>query len=277
MEIGASTRLLAVIGDPVAHSLSPLMHNAALRCLSLDAVYVAFRAPAPALAELLTALATIGAAGNVTVPHKEAVEGLVARKTDLCARAGACNTFWTEDGVLVGDNTDVVGIRDALKALGVAGGGRWLVLGTGGAARAVAVVAKDLGGELFVRSRNQDRARVFAAWGTSRGIHVQVADGAPGRPLSADVAINATPLGLGKSDPLPTEPGEVAELQVALDLVYAPGETRWVRELRAAGVATQDGREMLVRQGAAAFARFFPGQVPPVEVMRAAVERALRA
>jgi shikimate dehydrogenase len=253
------------------------MHNAALRCLSLDAVYVAFRAPAPALAELLTALATIGAAGNVTVPHKEAVEGLVARKTDLCARAGACNTFWTEDGVLVGDNTDVVGIRDALKALGVAGGGRWLVLGTGGAARAVAVVAKDLGGELFVRSRNQDRARVFAAWGTSRGIHVQVADGAPGEPLSADVAINATPLGLGKSDPLPTEPGEVAELQVALDLVYAPGETRWVRELRAAGVATQDGREMLVRQGAAAFARFFPGQVPPVEVMRAAVERALRA
>src|ERR671918_651614 len=89
MEIGASTRLLAILGDPVAHSLSPLMHNAAIRSLGLDAVYVALRTPGAALAEVLTALAAVGAAGNVTVPHKEAVERLLARKTDLCVRARA--------------------------------------------------------------------------------------------------------------------------------------------------------------------------------------------
>jgi shikimate dehydrogenase len=273
VEIGASTRLLAVIGDPVTHSLSPLMHNAAIRCLGLDAVYVALRVPPAALAEVLTALATVGAAGNVTVPHKEAVERLLARKTDLCGRAGACNTFWVENGVLVGDNTDVAGVRAALGGLGVTGGGRWLVLGTGGAARAVLVAAKDRQAELYVRSRDPARARDFADWGASRSVQVQVPHG----PLDVDVAINATPLGLRDDDPLPIDPSEVKQLQLALDLVYARGETRWVRTLRAAGVTAQDGRELLVQQGAVAFARFFPGQVAPVEVMHAAVERALRA
>ena len=273
MEIGASTRLLAILGDPVAHSLSPLMHNAAIRSLGLDAVYVAFRTPGAALAEVLTALAAVGAAGNVTVPHKEAVERLLARKTDLCVRAGACNTYWTEDGVLVGDNTDVAGIRAALKSLGADGAERWLVLGTGGGARAALVAAREVRAEVYVRSRDPKRAREFADWASSRGAQVKVAQG----PLDADVAVNATPLGLKESDPLPTEPEDVPDLQAALDLVYTRGETRWVRELRAAGVAAQDGREMLLRQGAAAFARFFPGYLAPVEVMRAAVERALRA
>jgi shikimate dehydrogenase len=273
MEIGASTRLLAILGDPVAQSLSPVMHNAAIRSLGLDAVYVALRAPGAALAEVLTALAAVGAAGNVTVPHKEAVERLVARKTDLCSRAGACNTYWTERGVLVGDNTDVAGIQAALNALGADGAERWLVLGTGGGARAALVAAREARAQVYVRSRDPQRAREFAAWGESRGARVQVADG----PVEADVAVNATPLGLHESDPLPAEPGDLRDLRVGLDLVYARGETRWVRALRAAGVAAQDGREMLVRQGAAAFERFFPGARAPVEVMRAAVERALRA
>jgi shikimate dehydrogenase len=273
VEIGASTRLLTVIGDPVTHSLSPFMHNAAIRCLGLDAVYVALRVPSGALGEVMTTLAAVGAAGNVTVPHKEAVERLLARKTDLCARAGACNTFWTEKGVLVGDNTDVPGVRAALAELGVTGGGRWLVLGTGGAARAVMIAAKEMRADLYVRSRDPARARAFADWSASRGVQVHVPHG----PLDVDVAINATPLGLHDTDPLPIEPGEVKELQVALDFVYARNGTRWVRALRAGGVSAQDGRELLVRQGAAAFARFFPGQVAPVEVMRAAVERALRA
>jgi shikimate dehydrogenase len=278
MEIGARTRVLAIIGDPVGHSLSPAMHNAALRALSLDAVYVAFRTPAPALGEVLTAVATIGGAGNVTVPHKEAVERLVARKTELCGRAGACNTFWTEDGVIVGDNTDVVGIREALRGMGVQGGGRWLVLGTGGAARATLVVAKQMGGTVTVRSRHPDRAQTFAKWAASRGVRVETTNGEdPGQRLAADVAINATPLGLHADDPLPIPPDEIRDLQVALDLVYAPGETPWVLSLRRAGVTAQDGREMLIHQGAAAFERFFPDQTAPVEVMRAAVQRALRA
>ena len=110
MEIGASARLLVILGDPVTHSLSPVMHNAAIRALGLDAVYLALPTPTAKLPVVLDALAAVGAAGNVTVPHKEAVERYIARKTDVCARAGACNTFWTESGALVGDNTDVTGV-----------------------------------------------------------------------------------------------------------------------------------------------------------------------
>ena len=162
MEISASTRLLAVIGDPVTHSLSPAMHNAAIRALGLDAVYVAIRTPAAALPPLLAALGAVGGAGNVTVPHKEAVERCLARKTDLCARVGACNTFWTEQGELVGDNTDVAGVLAGLKHLGVDGAGRWLLVGTGGAARAVAVAAAELHAEVHVLSRDAARAQRFA-------------------------------------------------------------------------------------------------------------------
>ena len=158
MEISASTRLLVVIGDPVAHSLSPSMHNAACRALGLDAVYVALHVPPASLTTVLEMQRAIGGAGNVTVPHKEAVEGSVARKTDVCARVGACNTFWTEDGALVGDNTDVAGVRATLEQLGVGSGEkRWLVVGTGGSARAVAVTAADAGATLWVRSRNAER------------------------------------------------------------------------------------------------------------------------
>jgi len=276
VEISAKTRLLTVIGDPVAHSLSPAMHNAACRALGLDAVYVALRVSAEALPAVLAMQAAIGAAGNVTVPHKEAVEGSVARKTDVCARVGACNTFWTEDGELVGDNTDVFGVAAALDRIGATHKGeRWLVVGTGGSARATAVTAADRGATLFVRSRDASRAKAFAAWATGIGVPTTVATG--GTAIEIDVAINATPLGLAGHDPLPVDVNHIPGVQRALDLVYAPGETRWVHVLRERGIEATDGREMLVRQGAAAFERFFPGTAAPTEVMRAAVQRALRA
>jgi len=274
VEISANTRLLMVIGDPVAHSLSPAMHNAAFRALGLDAVYVAMRVSGESLPAVLAMQAATGGAGNVTVPHKEAVEGSVARKTDVCARVGACNTFWAEDGTLVGDNTDVAGVTAALDKLGAARKGeRWLVVGTGGSARATAVAAADRGVKLFVRSRDTARANAFAKWASGIGADATVANG----PVEVDVALNATPLGLAGHDPLPVDVNHIPGVQRALDLVYAPGETRWVRTLRERGIAAADGREMLVQQGAAAFERFFPGVDAPVEVMRAAVVRALRA
>jgi shikimate dehydrogenase len=275
VEISARTRLLAVVGDPVAHSLSPAMHNAACRALGIDAVYVAMRTPAESLPAVLQALATIGGAGNVTVPHKAAAERCIARKTDTCIRAEACNTFWGEGGQLVGDNTDVPGIQATLATLGVGKGGRWLVLGTGGSARAVAVAAAELKATLGVRSRHPERATQFAQWAARLGIAAEPVHG----PIEATLVINTTPLGLAESDPLPLDPKEVAGngTRVALDLVYARGETRWVRALKERRVTASDGREVLVRQGAAAFARFFPGHTAPIDVMRAAVERALRA
>src|SRR6266513_4495373 len=165
VEISARTRLLTVIGDPVAHSLHPTMYNAAFRALGLDAVYVALRVSAKELPDVLAMQAATRGAGNVTVPHKEAVERSVTRKTDVCARVGACNTFWTEDGGLVGDNTDVVGVAAALDRLDATHKGeRWLVIGTGGSARATAVAAADRGTTLFVRSRDASRAKAFAEW-----------------------------------------------------------------------------------------------------------------
>ncbi len=274
MEISASTRLLAVIGDPVEHSLSPTMHNAAYRALGLDAVYVALRCSPAALPTLLGACAAAGVSGNITVPHKEAAERCLARKTELCARVGACNTFWTEGGELVGDNTDVSGVLAALRGLGVGDADRWLVIGTGGAARAVAIAAAQVHAEVTVVSRAPERAARFAEWARSRGASAQP-DGPS--PHQADVAINTTPLGLQPSDPLPLESRVAPPLRAALDMVYRPAETRWVLALRAAGVTAQDGREMLLQQGIAAFGRFFPETPAPVDVMRAALARALRA
>ena len=249
------------------------MYNAAFRALGLDAVYVALRVSAESLAQVLAMQVVTHGAGNVTVPHKAAVERSVTHKTDACARAGACNTFWIEDGALVGDNTDVFGVTAALARIGASEkGARWLVVGTGGSARATAVAAADLGATLWVRSRSEGRAKEFAAWSNSIGVRTQVANGA----VEIDVAINATPLGLAGHDPLPIDINHIPGVRKALDLVYAPGETRWVHALRERGIDAADGREMLVQQGAAAFERFFPGTAAPREVMRAAVQRALR-
>jgi shikimate dehydrogenase len=134
------------------------------------------------------------------------------------------------------------------------------------------VTAADRGATLFVRSRDASRAKAFATWASGIGVSTTVATG----PIEVDVAINATPLGLAGHDPLPVDVNHIPGVQRALDLVYAPGETRWVHALRERGIEARDGREMLVQQGAAAFERFFPGTDAPTEVMRAAVQRALR-
>jgi shikimate dehydrogenase len=270
VRISASTRLLVLLGDPVAHSLSPTMHTAAFTALGLDAVYVALRASLAEFPDILRSFATLGVAGNVTVPLKGAAERCVTRKTELCTRVGACNTFWVEAGALVGDNTDAPAIQAELAALGVEGG-RWLLLGTGGSARAVAVAAAEARAELFVRSRDPERARGFVDWAASQGTRVRSAGKVP----VVDVVVNSTPVGLEEADPLPIEPSAVREAVAALDLVYRRGTSRWVLEMKRAGVRAHDGRGVLVRQGALAWQRFFPGQNAPVEVMRAAVERAL--
>jgi shikimate dehydrogenase len=270
VRISGSARLLAVLGDPIAHSLSPVLYNAAIAALGLDAIYVALRVPAAAFPEAFIVFGGLGLAGNVTVPLKGAAERCVARRTDLCARTGACNTFWVEQGALVGDNTDVPAIAAELDALGGAGG-RWLLLGTGGSARAVAIAAVAAHADLLVRSRDPNRARSLVEWATAHGARAYAASAAP----AADVIVNATPLGMKGDDALPIEPEAVREVRAALDLVYRRGETRWVRALRGRGVAARDGRGVLIRQGALAWSRFFPNHPPPIEVMRAAVERGL--
>ncbi len=265
--ISGRTRVFAILGNPVAHSASPAMHNAAFRALGLDAVYVPLACEAAEVPALMRRLAANGGGGNVTVPHKGAAAAAVERGTPRVRTLEACNTFWGEEGALAGDNTDVDGVAAALADLGVAEG-PWLVVGTGGSARAVVAAAAAHGAGVAIRSRDPARAAAFQAWAAEAGA-------APAEPGACVAVVNATPLGLHATDALPLDPGAVPAGAVALDLVYAKGGTPWVRALRARGVRAADGRAMLVAQGAAAFERWYPGVRAPVEVMRAALRGVL--
>ncbi|TVP54405.1 MAG: shikimate dehydrogenase [Gemmatimonadales bacterium] len=276
------TRLLVLLGDPVAHSLSPRFQNAALEAENLDARYIALRADGSDLAGLLRGIARAGGAGNVTLPHKGIAARTVEVSTEAVRLTGACNTFWLEDGAIHGDNTDVDGLRGAIGALldRPLDGSRSLVLGAGGAARAaVLALAREGAATISVRNRTRSRAERLVE---------EMADGvAPTRlevwtpvPDSGRVersgegpgmVVNATSLGLRESDPLPLDPAEMPAGSVAMDLVYAKGETGWVRRLREAGWTAADGREMLLRQGALSFERWW-GRPAPMDAMRKALD-----
>ncbi len=266
--ISGRTRVFAILGDPVVHSLSPAMHNAAFHALGLEAVYVPLRAAAAEVPLLLRALARAGGGGNVTVPHKETAAGAVEQATVRVQRLGACNTFWGDDSGVHGDNTDVDGVLEALAALEAPATG-WLIAGTGGGARAAVAAAVSRGAGVAIRSRDAVRRRAFEAWCQGQGARLVPPEG-------CEVLINSTPLGLKPGDHLPLAHDDAPLAQVAFDMVYGRGETPWVRLMRQEGLRTADGRVMLVAQGAAAFRRWFPEEDPPVEVMRAAVNDALR-
>jgi len=278
MRIRATSRLLAVIGDPIAQSLSPTMHNAAIAALGLDAVFVALRARPADLEAVVQGLLAAGGAACITVPHKQAAVELLDEPSELVRRTGACNTIWQQDAIVMGDNTDVTGVGAEARRLMAGRPMRSaVILGTGGSARAAAVAIADAwaGADVGVVSRNGARGAEFAAWAETAGVGCRV--WGVGSDEAADLVVNATPLGLRPDDPLPMDETMLRRVAPAavLDLVYARGATRLVREAGALGAAASDGRGVLVAQGAAAF-RLFLNQEPPVEVMRAAVEDALR-
>ena len=268
--IHGSTRIFAVVGHPTSHSLSPAMYNAAFSALGLEAAYLAIDVETPALPDLMRGFQAGRVGGNITVPHKIEAASLVVRKTDLAAELQAVNTFWPEDDGLVGDNTDVGGVIDALDGLGATG--PWLVAGTGGSARAVAAAARSASVPVLVQSRDSKRAADFVTWARALGADAHQDDG---RQLGT--AINATPLGLKPKDAMPIALERLDGCRVVLDLVYGPGETEWCLASRAQQIRAADGRVVLIAQGIRAFTRFFPNITPPHEIMRAAVDLALRA
>lgn len=272
----AGTRLLALLGDPVSHSLSPTFQNAALRALGLDAVFVALRCGPDELPGLLRGIARAGGAGNVTVPHKALAARTVERPSDAVLRTGACNTYWLEDGAIHGDNTDVAGAAAAVAALlgREPAGARVLLLGAGGAASAVVCALADAGVErIALANRTPERARALAERFRTPGVRIDVVEGADTLAgASFDLAINTTSLGLAPGDPLPLDPDAArVSIGAALDVVYARGETRWVHEMRARGLTAADGKEMLIQQGAAAFRRWWKREAP-LDVIRAALD-----
>lgn len=273
--VTAGTRLFALLGDPVSHSLSPAFQNAAIRALGLDAVFVALRCSADDLPGLLRGIARAGGGGNVTVPHKALAARTVDHPSDTVLRTGACNAYWLEDGAIHGDNTDVAGASAAVAALlgREPAGARVLLLGAGGAASAALCAMVDGGAErIVIVNRTPERARALAERFHSPHARIDVVDSVDAVAGERfDLAMNSTSLGIRPDDPLPLDPdaGGVA-VGAALDLVYARGGTRWSREMSARGLPAADGREMLLHQGAAAFRRWWKLD-PPLDVMRAAL------
>lgn len=266
MRVGARTRVIALLGDPVAHSLSPLFQNAGFRAAGLDAVYVALRVDAARVAATIGAIAASGGGGNITIPHKSAAMVPGVHPDAQAAALGVANVFVGDaEGAAHVGNTDVAGVLAGLDAIGAAGEA-WCLAGTGGSARAVVGAARSRGARLAVASRDPARAEAFLAWAAGLGVASAAFE-------ECTVAINATPLGLTEGDAPPIDRAALPALRAGLDLTYRRGgPTAWVAELRRAGLAAADGREVLLAQGAASWAWWFPGVEPPLEVMRAALD-----
>jgi shikimate dehydrogenase len=276
--LSAATQVVGVMGDPVAHSLSPLLHNTAFAELGLDWVSVGFRVPPGRAAEALAGADAMGVRGlSVTMPHKEAMAGLVDRASPAAQRLGAvnCVVFGSdgETGRTMGDNTDGAGLVAALRrgAQFDPGGRRCLVVGAGGAARAVVAALAEAGAaEVVVVNRTAERAVVAAALAGPIG-----RPGAPEDATGCDLVINATPLGMtgtgaGDDGTWPVDPSLLRAGQTVVDLVYEPATTPWLQAARDRGATVANGRGMLVHQAALQLAAW-TGSEPPVEAMWAAI------
>jgi shikimate dehydrogenase len=275
--ITAHTRVLTLLGDPVKHSVSPEIQNAAFREAGVDGVYIAVRCEAEDLSGFMHGLARAGGGGNVTLPHKEKAATFVDVPREAVRRTGACNTFWGVDGRVHGDNTDVDGFRRALRVFldGPAEGIRALLLGAGGAARAALLGLLDEGAEeVLLFNRTSERARAVARRiGGQRARVVPRAAALEGERF--DLVVNATRLGLDPHDPSPLDFARLGRAGAAMDLVYARDKTPFVLAAERFGVRSTDGLEMLVQQGAVSFERWWD-RPAPIDTMRAAIRTAAR-
>jgi shikimate dehydrogenase len=265
---------LILLGRPVSQSLSPLFQNAALQAAGLAVRYEALEVRDDALDATLDALVTDGAAGNVTIPHKERVATRCDVLTPLAARLGAVNTWWVESGRLHGDNTDVGGFDDAAVALmgELPHGMKITVLGAGGSARAVvAAIAGWPDCEVSIWARTPASAESLVDLGPTghtrvEGVMTQAVRG-------AGLVVNATPIGM-RDEQVPVDPGLLREGAACLDLVYRRrGVPPFVQRARAQGRRADDGLQMLIAQGARSWERWFGDVVPDREVMWRAVSR----
>lgn len=281
-EIVGTTRLLGVIGDPVEHSLSPVMHNAALAALSagsnLDFVYLPLLVPPDQLAIALAGFAAIRLHGfNVTIPHKQAIMPLLQQLTPLAQAVGAVNTVWATSEGWVGTNTDVAGFMAPLYQQSWAGT-RAVILGNGGAARAVVVGCAKLGcADIWVVGRDRTRLQQFQqSWQESPlSVTVQVTTWDNLSELLPDttLVVNTTPIGMfPQVNVSPLDEPNISLLPataVVYDLIYNPRPTQLLQWAQSRNLTTIDGLEMLVQQGAAALEQWIKRQVP-VDIMRRA-------
>lgn len=255
----------AVLGHPVAHSLSPAMHRRALEGLGLPGTYEAWDTPLEALRDRLEEVRRDYRGVNLTLPLKEAALSLLDWVAPEAQAIGAVNTVLSAEGKLLGFNTDAPGFLEALKAGGIPLAGPALVLGAGGAGRAVAWALKGAGVEVWVWNRTPERALALAGELGLKAVPLE-------RAKEARLLVNATSVGLKDPDATPLPPELFPEEGAAVDLVYRPLWTRFLREAQARGLRVQTGLPMLAWQGALAF-RIWTGLLPdPLRMEAAALE-----
>lgn len=271
----------ALLGDPVEHSPAPAIYQAAFRDLGVDATFVSRVVTRSELASVMREVAATGG-GNVTLPHKLLAAAALDTPSSSVLRTGACNCFWSgPEGSLCGDNTDVGGVLTAVHRLERScdlrlRGARCLVLGAGGAARAVLAALSEGGAAAAeILNRTREKAHGVAAELELGEMAILVLGGRGDVTGPYDLVVNATSLGLRPTDPLPADLSGF-RAGAALDVVYRVGGTPWVRHARALGLPAADGLDMLVAQADLSI-RNWLGLVAPVEVMRRAAQAALRA
>jgi shikimate dehydrogenase len=269
--IHGGTRVYGLLGQPVAHSLSPAMHNAAFRALGLDSVYVAFPVAPEQIETAISGLAAAGVAGfNLTVPHKSAILPLLTDITPEARAVGAVNTVRCEDGKLHGTNTDGTGFLLSLEHdLGIHPGGKTvLLLGAGGAGRAIAfsLLASDVE-RLIIANRTVENAQALAMEFGKSFPHSRIEcvglNSVAG--LEPHLLVQATPVGMG-DEAIPVELERIGVSEAVVDIIYHPLETPLLKEAGRLGLPYANGIGMLLYQGVAAF-RFWTGKEPPVTVM----------
>jgi shikimate dehydrogenase len=273
--IRGSTKVVALIGDPVEKSLSPPIHNEAFRALKLDYVYVAFRVPRELLPKAVEAVKTLGLVGlNVTIPHKIAIVSLLDALDKSASLVGAVNTVKNDGGELIGYNTDGIGAIKVLEQkVGELAGKRVLVLGAGGAARAISFALAEKGVDLTIANRTVGRAKELATdLERKLGVRPRVIGIKPwvlGQALKeTDILINATAVGMYPRTRETLVTGKMLHSNlIVFDIVYQPLYTRLLREAREAGAKIITGLEMLVNQAALSF-EIWTGKQAPLELMR---------
>ncbi len=282
IQLNGDTKLFGIIGHPIKHTLSPVMQNAAFQELGIKATYVPFPVGVDNLETVLKTLPQMGVSGvNITVPHKQAALTLMDTISEEAKKICAINTVLFKGNKLHGHNTDGIGFIRSLEEKGINPKGKnALVLGAGGAARAVAVALADAGvKELYLYNRTRERADLLSQHidhhFTYCSPHVledhQIRSKEDLEHI--DIVVNATTLGLNPSDPIPVSPIFFKKGTLFYDLIYH-GETNWIQVAKQSKMEVLNGLSMLVHQGALSF-EFWTGKPAPVETMQTALEKYL--
>jgi len=270
MSISGTTKLYGILGHPVSHSLSPVMHNAAFAETGIDAVYLPF--PASDIGAAVIGIRGLGVQGaSVTIPHKETVIELLDTVDPVAQKIGAVNTIVRTGDVLAGLNTDWLGATSALEEKISLAGRKVILLGAGGSARAIGFGLQEKNAECILVSRTESRGKALAEkldcpW-------ISLADT---EKIEGDILINATSVGMVPAiDNSPVPDSVLSRFQVVMDIVYAPMKTRLLAAAEKADCEIINGLEMLLYQGVAQF-EMWTGAKAPVETMRKALLAALK-